>query len=84
MRRKLLESGEIREGIVTLNDLKKAVMVCNTLSSCLSSVLNMQVIPVYRLRLLASLGQSKDKVLQLCPQRILCHLEINKVNAQVM
>lgn len=29
MRRKLLESGEIREGVVTLNDLKKAVMVCN-------------------------------------------------------
>ncbi|KAF8930963.1 hypothetical protein BGZ52_000265 [Haplosporangium bisporale] len=26
MRRKLLESGEIREGVVTLNDLKKAVM----------------------------------------------------------
>ncbi|KAF9311450.1 hypothetical protein BG003_007373 [Podila horticola] len=37
MRRKLLESGEIREGIVTLNDLKKAVMD-NRRIKCFNSV----------------------------------------------
>ncbi|KAG0354872.1 hypothetical protein BG005_006156 [Podila minutissima] len=37
MRRKLLESGEIREGVVTLNDLKKAVMD-NRRIKCFNSV----------------------------------------------